>query len=43
MLGLVKDYLQVKELDKARAIVARISALRPDGDDAKAATALLNG
>lgn len=43
MLALMKDYLQVKEIDKARAVAARISALRPDGDDAKAATALLNG
>lgn len=43
MLALVKDYLQVKELDKARALVARISALRPGSDEAKAAMALLNG
>lgn len=43
MLTLVKDYVQVKDLANARAIAARISTLRPGGDDAKAAIALVNG
>lgn len=43
MLQLVKDYVQVKDLVSARAIVAKISALQPGGSDAMAASALLKG
>ena len=43
MLALVKDYVQVGDLTNARKVAQRISELRPNGDDAKAAEAAIKG
>ena len=43
MLQLVTDYVKVKDLTQAKRITAKIVALRPDSDDAKAASVLVKG
>ena len=43
MLGLVTDYVQVKDMTKAREISSRLSLLYPKSPDAQSAAALIKG
>lgn len=43
MMQLLKDYIQIHDIEKARAISTRISQVRPDSDAAKAAALLVKG
>ena len=43
MLEIVRDYVYLKDFPSARIMTEKIKGLQPNGDDAKAAAALLKG
>jgi hypothetical protein len=43
MVEIVKDYMALKDLERARIMVDKIAQMRPGSEVAAAATALLKG